>query len=147
VYPGARPGLTRIEQETPVFNVISKAGVFAVALAGLIHLGTSGSPAQEKKDAPPIGAHVFVHPEKLTAKDVLSFGEKGERIEINGETTLVYVDLAPDARFAHPTECVLISAEGTRVVKGTSWLVLNGKPLFRDGKGYKAEFPIKLTVM
>ena len=127
-----------------MFNVISKAVMFTIALAGLVHLGTSGSPAQDKKDAPPTGAHVFVHPEKLTAKDVLSFGEKGERIEIKGETTLVYVDLAPDARFAHPTECVLISTEGTKVVKGTWWLALNGKPLFRDGKDYKVGFPVEL---
>src|SRR5262249_2601859 len=51
-----------------------------------------------------------------------------------GESTLVYVDLAPDARFAHPTQCILISAGGARVIDGNWWLVLNGKPLFRDGK-------------
>lgn len=122
---------------------VMKVGV--IALVGLVHLGTFGSPAREKMAAPPSGAEVFVHPEKLTAKDVLSFGEKGGRIEVKGETTLVSVDLVPGARFAHPTECVLISAEGTKVIKGTWWLVLNGKPLFRGGKGYTAEFPVKLA--
>jgi hypothetical protein len=47
----------------------------------------------------------------------------------------VYVDLDPGARFAHPTQCVLVSAEDARVVAGTGWLVLNGEPRVRDGKG------------
>jgi uncharacterized Zn-binding protein involved in type VI secretion len=124
-----------------------RRGAFAAAVAAIAVLGTWGKPlpAQEKAGGPPSGApQVFVYPEKLTAKDDLSFGGKGENIEINGETTLVWVDLAPGARYGHPTECVLISAAGTRVVKGDWWLVLNGKPLFRDGKGYKVEFPTRL---
>lgn len=124
-----------------------RRGAFAAAVAALAALGVGREPlpAQEKKVAPPSGVQVFVYPEKLTAKDALSFGEKGERIEIQGETTLVWVDLAPGARYGHPTECVLISAAGTRVVKGDWWLVLNGKPLFRDGKDYKVGFPTKLA--
>jgi len=128
-------------------NVMSRAAVFAAVLVGLLALGVSGRavPAQEKKE-PPTGARVYVYPEKLTAKDKLVFGNGGgEPIEIKGETTLIWVDLQPAARFAHPVECVLISADGTRVIKGDWWLVLNGKPLFRDAKEYKADFPMKLA--
>ena len=127
-------------------TVMSRTALFAAVLSVLLALGASGraAPAQEKKE-PPTGAQVFVYPEKLTAKDRLVFGDGGgEPIEIKGETTLIWVDLQPGARFAHPTECVLVSAGGTRVVKGDWWLVLNGRPLFRDGKGYKADFPVKL---
>lgn len=125
-----------------------RRGAYVAAVAVLALFGVCGdpAPAQDKQPAPPSGAHVFVHPEKLTAKDVLSFGETGERIEIKGETTLVWVDLSPGARYGHPTECVLISTAGTRVVKGDWWLVLNGKALFRDGKSYSVGFPARLGV-
>ena len=124
-----------------------RRGAFAVALAVLAATAVGGPAllAQEKAAPAAAGARVFVYPEKLTPKDHLAFAQKGVPIKITGETTLVWVDLAPGARFAHPTECVLISAEGTRVVKGDWWLVLNGKDLFRDGKGYTAEFPVGLA--
>lgn len=89
----------------------------------------------------PERANVFVHPEKLTPKDKLTDGGGFKAIEITSETTLLWVDLAPDARYSHPTEYILISAEGTRVVKGGWWPVLNGKALFRDGKP-KVKFPV-----
>jgi hypothetical protein len=79
--------------------------------------------------APPSSPKVFVYPGKLTSKDRLFDGST--RIEITGETTLVWVDLMPDARFGHPTEYLLISAGGTRIVQGDWWPTLNGKDLFR----------------
>ncbi|MBN9524105.1 hypothetical protein J0H58_37275 [bacterium] len=123
-----------------------RRGAFAAAAAVLSALAVCGpSLLAQEKAAPPAGAQVFVYPEKLTAKDHLAFAQKGLPIKITGETTLVWVDLMPGARFAHPTECVLISAEGTRVVKGDWWLVLNGKDLFRDGKAYAVGFPNQLA--
>jgi hypothetical protein len=116
-----------------------------LAALGLLCLPGQPLTAQDKAKGLAPKANVFVHPEKLTVKDKLTDGGKGTPIEIKSETTLIWVDLAPDARFAHPTEYVLISAEGTRVVKGTWWPVLNGKALFRDGKPYKADFPMNLT--
>jgi hypothetical protein len=101
--------------------------------------------ADEDKDTVPPKANVFVYPKKLTERDQLADGPKGRTIEIKTETTLIWVDLAPDYRFAHPTEYVLISARGTRIVKGHWWPALNGKPLFRDGSSYKADFPVKLV--
>jgi hypothetical protein len=93
-------------------------------------------------------AKVYVYPQKLTAKDKLSFGpseEQKETIPIKEESTLAYVDLAPDARFAHPTQCVLISTDGAQVIEGDWWLILNGMPLFRDEKGFKVDCPISLS--
>lgn len=121
-----------------------------VAATAAICLAAFGSPhatAADGKDAPAKKANVFVYPEKLTAKDKLVDGPAGAATEIpiKGETTLIWIDLNPDARFAHATEYVLISAEGTRVVKGGWWPVLNGKPLFRDEKAYQVEFPRKHT--
>jgi len=71
--------------------------------------------------------------------------EPKETIPINGDTTLVYVDLVPGGRFVHPTQCILISTEGAQVMKGEWPLVLNGKELFRDGKKYKVDFPVNLS--
>jgi uncharacterized Zn-binding protein involved in type VI secretion len=106
------------------------------------------SPLAAQQDGPPVSAKVYVYPEKLTAKDKLSFGpseEQKKTIPIKGEATLVYVDLMPNARFAHPTQCILISTDGARVIKGDWWLILNGKPLFRDGKDLKVDFPMVLS--
>jgi hypothetical protein len=119
----------------------------AVAVVGLMSRGAP-PPAAEQPKGPPKKAKVYVYPEKLTAKDKLSFGpgtEQKEPIPIKEEATLVYVDLMPDAWFAHPTQCILISTGGAQVIKGAWWLVLNGKPLFRDGEDFKVDFPINLS--
>lgn len=115
---------------------------FRLCLAAVAVVFGFATAADEKKESPPSGAKVFTHPGKLTSKDKLTDGESNTLIEIKEETVLVWVDLKPDARFAHPAEYVLISASGTRVVKGEWWPVLNGKPLFR-GEGAKVE-PVKL---
>jgi hypothetical protein len=48
----------------------------------------------------------------------------------------------PDARFAHPTQHVLISSNGVQVEKTEWWPVLNGKDIFRDGKTTSIASPI-----
>ena len=121
--------------------------VFLAALAAFGFLLAGSLPAARQEGARP-KAQVYVYPEKLTAKDKLSFGPGNDQkglIPIKGETTLIYVDLAPDARFAHPTQCILISADGTRVIEGRWWLVLNGKSLFHDGKAVSVNFPVNLS--
>lgn len=105
--------------------------------------GFAAAADEKKKDQPPSGTHVFTYPEKLTAKDKLTDGEGGTVIEIKEDTMFIWVDLSPYARFGHPTEYVLISASGTKVVQGCWWPVLNGKPVFR-GKEAKVE-PVKLS--
>lgn len=121
---------------------------FALIFVGTgVFLMTSLISAKDDK-GPSVKAQVYVHPKKLTAEDKLSFGPDSDQkllIPIKGETTLVYIDLAPDARFAHPTQCVLISADGTCVMNGNWWLVLNGNPLFREAKISQVGFPINLS--
>ena len=114
----------------------------AVALcASNLWVNTCTSEAEEADTARAKKAHVFVHSKMLTEGDKLSDGANKTPIEIEGETTLIWVDLMPEARFAHPTEYILISGEGTRIVKGQWWPHLNGKNLFRDGKPPKLEIP------
>src|SRR5262245_39204768 len=124
--------------------------LYIVAALAAVALMLRGAPrvvaVQEK--GPPRRAMVYVYPEKLTAKDKLSFGpstQQKQTIPIKGDTTLIYVDLMPDARFGHPTQCILISTEGARVVKGDWWLILNGTDLFRNGKDFKVTFPLDLS--
>ena len=49
---------------------------------------------------------------------VLTDGPEGKPFKIIGSTLLIWVDLEPDAKFAHPTTYVLIAATGTRVRRG-----------------------------
>lgn len=122
----------------------------AVVLGGLVWTvaGLAGWSATAEGDrVPPASrAKIFVHPERLTAADRLVDGPSGPAIEIRSETVLVWIDRMPDARYAHPTEYVLISAEGTRVVKGDWWPVVNDRPLFREGKPPRPEFPLTVTI-
>jgi hypothetical protein len=120
-----------------VAPLLASIGVFLTAF-----LAAAQTTTGELRKGYPARAKVFVYPDKLTAQDKLSFGPGNEQkatIPIQGESTLVYVDLAPDARFAHPTQCILISTDGARVLDGNWWLILNGKPLFRDGKAALSE--------
>ncbi len=118
-----------------------------LTMCGLISGGTlPGAAVPDKLSSAKV--KVYFHPEKLTTKDKLSFGPDAEQKEIipmSGETMLVYIDLKPGARFAHPTQCILISTEGVNVIKGDWWLILNGKPLFRDEKSIKVDFPFELS--
>jgi hypothetical protein len=120
---------------------------FLAVVTGL-GLMLAGSPLTARQEGAGVKAKVYVYPHKLTAKDKLSFGpdtDQKKLIPIKGETTLIYVDLAPEARFAHATQCILISSEGARVIQGDWWLILNGKDLFRDGRDVQVNFPVNLS--
>lgn len=93
------------------------AGIcFATAIIGCVQ-------AQEKITLPSQPIHVYLHPTKLTAQDKLQ--DLDTVIDIEGETSLIWVDLMPNARFSHPTEYILISAEGTRVMRGITGVARN----------------------
>lgn len=93
----------------------------------------------------PHKAVVHVYDQKLSGSDALTDGPNGKRIEVTGETTLLWVDLNPDARYAHDTEYILINERGSRVVKGQWWPVLNGKDILRGEKNATVAVPIELT--
>jgi hypothetical protein len=71
--------------------------------------------------------NIYICPHELTPEDRLVDGPDGKEFKITDDTLLIWVDLHPDARFAHPTVYVLISAAGTQVEEGKWWPVLNGK--------------------
>lgn len=85
---------------------------------------------------------IYIRPQKLTPKDILTDGGN-KQVEITENTLLVWADLIPSAKFAHPTLYVLISAEGTRVEKGEWWPVLNGEKILY-GSQETVKSPVKL---
>lgn len=115
---------------------------FGKGILGRLHEKAMNDYLKNKQPAalPRPKAEVFVHPHKLTAGAKLTGAD--EPTEIKSDTILIWVDLMPGARFIHPTEFILISAEGTRVVKGSWWPTLDGQDLFRDGKTGKVNFPL-----
>ncbi|MBN2443217.1 MAG: hypothetical protein JXJ04_17790 [Spirochaetales bacterium] len=72
---------------------------------------------------------VHIYPHELTLRDKLIDGLSGNQVRVYPNTLLLWVDLMPFAKFAHPTAYVLISKHGTRVEKGSWWPVLNGKQI------------------
>lgn len=73
---------------------------------------------------------IYIYPYPLTKDDRLCDGpvSVGERcFALDNATMLIWVDLMPEARFAHPTAYVLISGRNTRVERGNWWPMLNGK--------------------
>ncbi len=119
-----------------------RMSICSLAFVMAVGFGAASAVAEPDKAKPEPAAQVFIHPEKLSAKDKLS--DSHSAIEIKSETTLIWIDLVPGARFSHSTKYVLISADGVRVVDGTWWPILNGKDLFRDGKVQSINFPINL---
>jgi hypothetical protein len=69
----------------------------------------------------------YFYPYELTPEDKLTDGPEATPFRITANTLLIWVDLEPEAKFAHPTSYVLISGAETRVEKGEWWPVLNGK--------------------
>jgi hypothetical protein len=120
---------------------VIRGGVALAAVGWLVLTGTAVAGGEKAYPRDP--ARVFVHPVPLSPADELTDGASGERIAIKEQTSLVWVDLYPNARYSHPTQYILVSASGTRVIDGSWWPVLNGKPLFRDAKTASADAPAK----
>jgi len=92
-------------------------------------------------ESEPGTVEVFLYPYELTSGDVLEDGPSSTKpMKFSEETMLVWIDLLPTARFAHPTQHVLISKSGVKIVDGQWWPVLNGKMLLR-GKNHAAAIP------
>ncbi len=70
---------------------------------------------------------IHVYPHELTSQDRLADGPAEKLYRINDNCLLVWVDLLPEAFFAHPTAYLLISRERIRAEHGNWWPILNGK--------------------
>lgn len=71
---------------------------------------------------------VYIYPHEIFPFDQLYDGIN-KKIRIPDNTLLIWVDLLPEARFAHPTAYILIGKESTRVEKGGWMPVLNNRKI------------------
>ena len=72
--------------------------------------------------------NVHIYPHEIYPFDQLYDGPE-KKIRIPDNTLLIWVDLLPGAKFAHPTAYILIGKEYTRVEEG-SWIpVLNDRQI------------------
>ena len=69
---------------------------------------------------------VHVYPHQLTSRDQLTDGPLEKLYSLYDNCLLIWVDLLPDAFFAHPTAYILISKQNIRVEHGNWWPELNG---------------------
>src|SRR5438270_7335465 len=125
---------TRLHLKQPLVHV-------ALAVAALLLATTHVRSAADPQRIPRKSV-VHIYPHKLTAQDKLVDGLSAKTIEITAETTLIWIDRAPGARYAHDTEYVLISPGETRVIKGQWWPTLNGKDILRGDTAEQFTGPV-----
>lgn len=104
------------------------------------------SPMMVNRRNSPNPIEVFAYPEELTPQDRLTDGPHGQPFPIRTRSMLVWVDLLPQARFAHDTVYILIGANGRlSTVEGRWWPELNDKRiLYGTGGMYGWKSPFKL---
>ncbi len=73
------------------------------------------------------GEYVYVYPFPLKATDRLCDGTQGKPMELTDGTRLVWSDLLPRAKLAHPTLYELFDGANARTVKGEWWPEHNGQ--------------------
>jgi hypothetical protein len=76
--------------------------------------------------------NVHFYPHSLSPQDILQDGPHGNKLDIQEDTFLVWVDLFPDMFFAHETAYILISKESIRIERGNWWPVLNNKMILHN---------------
>ncbi len=94
--------------------------------------------------------HLYFYPHLLTPEDKLTDGAPSagnDPFEIRGNTSLIWIDLAPEARFVHPTAYLLVSDSDSCVKEGGWWPVLNGeKILYGLSKPIIADLPSGIEI-
>ena len=83
---------------------------------------------------------VYAYSHVLNAEDKLTDGPRGRAFKLASDTMLLWVDLMPGGRFAHPTVYIFISPRGTRVERGQWWPVLYGSTIL-----YGKRNPVAIT--
>ena len=74
----------------------------------------------------------YLYPTELKRGDVVSDGGHGPSFKIQSDTLFIWVDLMPDADFAHPTKYIFIrdhDKQPVLVFDGEWWPYLNGQPI------------------
>jgi hypothetical protein len=108
------------------------SGAVSVILVFTMALGAQSRIPRAVPLGAPGSVAVCVFPHELNSNDRLQDGRSGRVLSLPDSTLLVWVDLAPAARFSHPTAYVLISPEGTQVEEGVWWPVLNGRRILQS---------------
>jgi hypothetical protein len=82
---------------------------------------------EEEEDAMPENRpiEIFIYPALLGPGESVRDGHRGQPVQIAEPTLLVWIDLAPGHRFAHPTCTLLISESQIDVRPGSWWAVLD----------------------
>lgn len=70
---------------------------------------------------------IHVYPHELNSLDQLTDGPAEPLFKMDDNCLLIWIDLLPDAYFAHPTAYILVSKESIRAEHGNWWPILNGK--------------------
>lgn len=77
---------------------------------------------------------IHVYPHELSSQDQLGDGPAEQLFKLEDNCLLVWVDLLPEAYFAHPTAYILISREHIHTEHGSWWPMLNGKRILYGEK-------------
>jgi len=75
----------------------------------------------------PIGFNVYIFPHELNSNDVIADGPSGNIFRLLNNTLFIWVDFAPNAKYAHDTAYILLAKRRSRVEKGSWWPILNNK--------------------
>jgi|GEM_PF-1627690 len=103
---------------------------------------TKGTP-----EVPRAFARLYVYRIPLKATDKLIDGPGGKAIAPEENAILVWADLMPSARFAHPTQYALIAGRKAKVTPGQWWPILNGKKiLYGTDADYTVHLPFPLPI-
>ena len=89
-------------------------------------------------------AHFY--PEELERGDIVTDGPDNADGVISDRTFLMWVDMVPQAFFAHPTIHILVTADKRIIVRdGSWWPELNGKRVLYGNDGnFSVPFPFRL---
>jgi len=91
---------------------------------------------------------IHVYPHELDSQDRLSDGPEEGLFNLDDNCLLVWIDLLPEAYFAHPTAYILISRGGIRSEQGNWWPVFNGKRILygeRNKTGIISPFRVSIS--
>ncbi len=109
--------------------------------------GGMGSGGGKSLDIKPLPRRidVYCHPHPLSSQDVLTDGDHSagnKPFKFDEGSILVWIDLQPEARFAHSTAYVFFHKGESRMEKGGWWPVLNGKKiLYGESEPFSINFP------
>jgi len=90
--------------------------------------------------------NLYIYPEELQPNDVLTEEMTGCRFPVNQDTFFAWIDMLPQAYFAHPVTYLIIQDDGAIIIADSQWWPnLNGKTILqKDAAAYSIPFPFVL---